>query len=172
VIVPAIVLGISFYTLVLQAHVAGQVLTFIFANVLLTTPIVTLLVAASAQNMDPRLEFASLSCGAGPVRTIRRVTLPYVAPTALAGAAIAFLLSIDEVVMSVFLVTPGQTPLAVKMFLQVQNGTAPIVTAAATLIIVTSLLLAALITASRAAASRREARSRRRADALLTPPNT
>ena len=51
--------------------------------------------------------------------------------------------------MSLFLVAPGRTPLAVKMFLQVQTGTAPIVTAAATFLIVASILVVGALTLAR-----------------------
>ena len=125
--VPVIVLAISYYGIALDLQLVGSLVGFVLANTLLTAPLVALFVAAAAAGVDPRLEYASLSCGAGPWRTVARVTLPLVAPTAIAGGALAFLLSLDEVVMSLFLVAPGRTPLAVKMFLQVQTGTAPIV---------------------------------------------
>ncbi len=144
--VPVIVLAISYYGIALDLKLVGSLAGFVLANTLLTAPLVALFVAASAAGVDPRLEYASLSCGAGPWRTITRVTLPLVAPTAIAGGALAFLLSLDEVVMSLFLVAPGRTPLAVKMFLQVQTGTAPIVTAAATFLIAASILVVGALT--------------------------
>lgn len=169
-VIPAIVLAISFYTLMLQARLVGNVGTFVAVNALLTTPIVTLLVASAADGMDRRLEFASLACGAGPLRTFRRITLPFVAPTALGGMVIAGLLAIDEVVMSVFLVTPEHIPLAVKMFLQVRNGTGPIVTAAATLVIMIGLLLATVLTTFRVAIRRRQSGGPPAQDARMATP--
>ena len=120
--VPVIVLAISYYGIALDLHLVGSLVGFVLANTLLTAPLVALFVAASAAGVDRRLEYASLSCGAGPWRTVARVTLPLVAPTAIAGGALAFLLSLDEVVMSLFLVAPGRTPLAVKMFLAGPDG--------------------------------------------------
>jgi ABC-type spermidine/putrescine transport system permease subunit II len=140
-VVPTIVLAIPFYTMVLYLHLVGNIITFVVANTLLTSPLVGLLVMAAALGMDPQLEYASLSCGASPLRTLLRVTAPLVAPTAIAGGVLAFLLTLDEVVMSIFLVAPGKTPLAVQMFLQVQTGTPPIVEAAAAVLITLSLLL-------------------------------
>jgi ABC-type spermidine/putrescine transport system permease subunit II len=140
-VVPTIVLAIPFYTVVLYLHLVGNIITFVVANTLLTSPLVGLLVMAAALGMDQHLEFASLSCGASPLRTLLRVTAPLVAPTAIAGGILAFLLTLDEVVMSIFLVAPGKTPLAVQMFLQVQTGTPPIVEAAAAVLITLSILL-------------------------------
>jgi putative spermidine/putrescine transport system permease protein len=141
-----IVLAISYYGIALDLHLVGSLVGFVLANTLLTAPLVALFVAASAAGVDRRLEYASLACGAGPWRTVARITLPLVAPTALAGGALAFLLSLDEVVMSLFLVSPGRTPLAVKMFLEVQTGTAPIVTAAATFLIAVSVVVVGVLT--------------------------
>lgn len=144
--IPVIVLAISFYTLVLELRVVGNILTFVAANTLLTTPLVALLVVGTALRLDPKLEFAALSCGAGPWRTLLTVTVPLIAPTAVAGGILAFLLTLDEVVMSIFLVSPGRTPLAVKMFLQVETSTPPIVAAAATLLILASVVIVGVLT--------------------------
>jgi ABC-type spermidine/putrescine transport system permease subunit II len=147
--VPPIAIALSMYGVALEFHLIGRLLSFVAANTLLTAPLVTLFVTAAALAMDRRLEFASLSCGAGPWRTLVRITLPSIAPTAIAGGALSFLLTLDEVVISSFLVGPGRTPLAVKLFLQVQTGTTPILTAVATLLIVASVLFVGVLIAVR-----------------------
>jgi mannopine transport system permease protein len=149
--VPPIVMALSVYGAALELHLIGSLLSFVAVNTLLTAPLVTLFVAAAALGMDRRLEYASLSCGAGPWRTLIRVTLPSIAPTAIAGGALSFLLTLDEVVVSSFLVGPGRTPLAVKLFLQVQTGTTPVLTAVATLLIVASVLLVGILIIVRSA---------------------
>ncbi|HMJ97594.1 MAG TPA: ABC transporter permease [Thermoleophilaceae bacterium] len=154
-IVPVIVLAISFYTLALELHLVGTLFAFVMANTILTAPLVALLVMGTCLRLDHRLELASLSCGASPTRTLIRITFPLVGPTAVAGGALAFLLVLDEVVMSLFLVAPGKTPLAVKLFLQAQTGTAPIVMAASSILIFTSLVVLAAVTALRSVLARR-----------------
>lgn len=156
--VPVIVLAISFYGVVLELHVVGNLLTFVVANTTLSAPLVALLVLGASLGIDHRrLELASLSCGASPGQTLTRITVPLVAPTATAGGALVFLLALDEVVMSIFLVSPGRTPLAVRMFLQAQTGTTPIVTAASTLLIISSLAILGGLTILRNILTRRGA---------------
>lgn len=140
-IVPVIVLGISFYGLILELQLVGSLATFVVANTLLTAPLVTLLVTSAALGLDRRLEYASLASGAGTWRTLSRITLPLLAPSAAVGGVLAFLLSLDEVTIALFLIAPDRIPLAVRMFSAAETGTAPIVTAAATLLLGLSILL-------------------------------
>jgi ABC-type spermidine/putrescine transport system permease subunit II len=153
--VPPIVIAISLYPLALESHLVGSMAAFVAANTILTTPIVALLTVGAALSIDERVEYASLSCGAGRTRTLLRVTLPAVLPAALAGGVLAFLLTLDEVVISVFLVAPGRTPLAVKMFLEVQSASPAVVTAAATLLIGVTIVVIGGLTLARTLSGRR-----------------
>lgn len=139
-VTPVIVMSISYYRLVLEAGLVGNLGAFVVANMLLTTPLVALFVVGASFSLDAQLEHASLSLGAGPWQTLLRVTLPAVAPAAVTGFVVAFLYAVDEVVMSILLVSPNMTPLAVRMFLEVQQGTAPLVTAVATTLMAASML--------------------------------
>lgn len=139
VIVPAIILAISFHRVILELHLVGSLVAFVLANTLLTAPFVALLVMSAALGVDPKLEYASLACGVGPLRTLWRVTIPLVAPTILAAGAFAFMWTLGDVVMSILLIAPGRTPLAIRMFSTVQTGGSQIVTAASVLLILVPL---------------------------------
>ncbi len=145
-IVPVIILAVSFYGVALEYGLVGNLFAFVVANALLSAPLVALLVSGVALRMDSRIELASLSCGAGRLRTLAFVTVPMVAPSALAGGALAFLLVLDEVQMSIFLVAPDRTPLAVKMFLAAFQGTTPIVTAASSFLLVSAVVIIGVVT--------------------------
>jgi mannopine transport system permease protein len=147
--IPPIVIAISLYPLVLDAKAVGDTSTFVLANTILTAPIVALLTVGAALNVDERVEHASLSCGASKLRTLLQITVPQVMPTAVAGGVLAFLSTLDEVVISVFLVAPGKTPLAVKMFLEVQSATPAVVTAASTLLIAVTIAVVGGLTLAR-----------------------
>ena len=152
--IPTIAIAISVYGVALRMHLIGNLASFVLANSLITAPLVALFVAAATLNVDRRLEYASLACGAGPIRTLVRITLPLILPTAVAGGGLAFLLTLDEVVISSFLVGPGRTPLAVKLFLHIQTGSTPITTAAATFLVFVSVLIVATLTLFRTVAAR------------------
>ena len=153
--IPTIAIAIAVYGVALRLHLVGNLTSFVLANSLITSPLVALFVAAATLNVDRRLEYASLSCGAGPIRTLTRITLPLILPTAVAGGVLAFLLTLDEVVISSFLVGPGRTPLAVKLFLHIQTGSTPVTTAAATFLIFLSGLLVGVLTLFRRVSARK-----------------
>lgn len=150
--IPSIAVAIAVYGIALRLHLVGNLASFVAANCLLMSPLVALFVAAATLNVDRRLEYASLACGAGPIRTLVSITFPLILPTAIAGGILAFLLTMDEVVISSFLVGPGRTPLAVKLFLQVQQGTTPLTTSAATFLILVSVLVVSVLAVFRAVA--------------------
>lgn len=144
-IIPVIVLGISYYSVALEFRLTGSLFAFVLATTMTTTPIVTLLVTAAALDVDERVEYAALSCGAGFVRTLGTVTVPLVTPTALAGGALATLLALDEVTISLFLIAPGRIPLAVQMFSEIQRGSATTVAAVAALMVAVAIGILGLL---------------------------
>jgi putative spermidine/putrescine transport system permease protein len=154
-IVPVIVLAISFYVVALDLHLVGSLFAFVVANSIVTSPLVALLVMGTALRLDHRVELASLACGASPSRTLLRVTFPLIAPTAVTGGALAFLLTLDEVVMSLFLVAPARTPLAVRLFLRAQTGTAAVAMAASTLLMFASVIVLAVVSILRSSLRKR-----------------
>ncbi len=82
----------------------------ILAHAVFATAFVTAIVLARMANLDPSLEEASRDLGAGPMRTFMRVTLPQLAPGIVAGALLAFTLSIDEFVIAFFTTAPTSRP--------------------------------------------------------------
>jgi ABC-type spermidine/putrescine transport system permease subunit II len=148
-VVPTIILGIAFYQTALSTGIVGNLLGFIIANTLMTAPLVTLLVASAARGIDQRIEFASASLGASPGRTLTRVVLPIILPVAVAGAALSFLLTVDEVVISSFLVGPAVNPVAVRMFGEIQAGSTPLVIAMSTFLVLISLVSTIILVATR-----------------------
>lgn len=101
-IIPVIVSAISLYGFYVYLGIAGSFVGVLAAHVVLAIPLVVISVAASLQRFDPVFERASLSLGAGPLRTFWRVTLPNIAPGVLSGALFAFITSFDELVIVMF----------------------------------------------------------------------
>ena len=78
---------------------------------------------------------ASYSLGASPWQTLRLITLPMIAPGAVAGIVFAFLLSFDEVTISLFTALPGQTTLPAEIFGYASTGSDPVIGAVSGLMI-------------------------------------
>ena len=93
-------------------------------------------VSASLQGIDPELEHAARVLGAsGPVAFFT-VTLPLIRPGVAAGALFSFIVSFDNVPVSVFLLGAGQMTLPVKIFSAIEYGVDPSIAAISTMLIV------------------------------------
>jgi putative spermidine/putrescine transport system permease protein len=101
-------------------------------------------VLASAQALDPALEEAGQSLGAGPLRTLFLVTLPLVWPGVLSGWLFAFIVSFGELNTALFLTGPGITTLPIEIFSYLQfQGSQLVIAAASTLQIALIVILVA-----------------------------
>lgn len=99
---PEIVMGASLLGLFVTFNVARGFLTLVLAHVMFSIAYVTVTVRARLSGFDRSLEEAAYDLGANPLTTFRLVTLPLIMPGVLAGALMAFALSIDDFVTSNF----------------------------------------------------------------------
>ena len=145
-IVPVVIVAIGMFAVFASWRLAGSPLALIVAHTVLTLPYVIVNVGASLRTVDRTLEAASMNLGAGPLRTFRYVTLPLILPGVLAGALFAFIVSWDEVVVSIFLSSPFLQTLPVVMWNQISDAIDPTVAAVATLLTLATTVLFALAT--------------------------
>jgi spermidine/putrescine transport system permease protein len=113
-------------------------------------PFAYLPIRARLEGMDLTLETAAMDLYATPWRTFRRVTLPLLAPGIVAGAMLAFVISLDDVVITEFVKSAGQDTLPTYMLGQLRRAISPEVNAiSAALLAFTVLLLTAFFLFSR-----------------------
>jgi len=143
VFIPDIIMAVAlllFYSLVrswLGLFELGLT-TMTLAHVTFQIPFVAIVVRSRLVGLDPELEEAARDLGASEWQTFRRVTLPLVLPGVLAGAMLAFTLSLDDFVVSFFTSGPGSTTLPILIYSSVKRGITPDINALSTLIIVVS----------------------------------
>lgn len=146
-IIPPVIIGIGTYVLFLRMYLDGSVLGLIIAHSVLTLPFVVVTVTATLSQLDPVYDRAAASLGAAPWVRFRRVTLPLIAPGMFAGALFAFVMSWDEVVVSIFLTNAEVRTLPVFMWTQVRTQLTP--TLAAVGVFLTLLSIIALVSMRR-----------------------
>ena len=113
--------------------------TMILAHVTFQIPFVAIVVRARLVGLDPALEEAARDLGANEWQTFRWVTLPLIAPGIVAGAMLAFTLSLDDFVVSFFTSGPGSTTLPILIYSSVKRGLTPDINALSTLIVLASI---------------------------------
>jgi spermidine/putrescine transport system permease protein len=89
--------------------------------------------------MDPALEEAARDLGANAWQTFSHVTLPLLMPGVMAGALLAFTLSLDDFVVSFFTSGPGSTTLPILIYSSVKRGITPEINALSTLILLAAI---------------------------------
>jgi spermidine/putrescine transport system permease protein len=99
---PEVVLGSSLATFFLQMHIQEGALTVMAAHIMFCMSFVAITVRARVLTLDPAVEDAAKDLGAGPWDTFRLVTLPMILPGVIAGAMLAFALSIDDFITTEF----------------------------------------------------------------------
>jgi putrescine transport system permease protein len=119
--------------------------TIVLAHATIGLAYVALVVQARLTDSGTTLEQAAMDLGAPPFRAFRRITLPLMAPSLLAGWLLTFTLSLDDVIVASFVSGPGATTLPMLLFSTLKLGATPVLNALASvmLAIVASLLLAA-----------------------------
>ena len=116
--IPSLVLGIAFLQYVAWINqnmgfdLRGSFWRFWWRIPLWLIPFVLTIVLARLSSFDHTLEEAAHGLGASPIVAFLLVTLPNIAPALVAGAFFAFLLSLDNVPLSLFLVRPRHEPAA------------------------------------------------------------
>ena len=99
---PEVVMGASLLTLFLNLGVATGYWTIVLAHIMFNISFVVVTVRARLVGFDRHLEEAAMDLGANEWVTFTRVTLPLIMPGVLAGALLAFALSVDDFVITVF----------------------------------------------------------------------
>ena len=118
--------------------------TLVIAHTAFCIPYVFMLVKARLVGMDKSLPEAAQDLGASPVRVFFDVTLPLVAPAIASGMLLAFAMSMDDVIISVFVTGVDTNTLPVKIYSQLKTGVTPEINALCTLLFLATLLLCGL----------------------------
>ena len=116
----------------------------ILAHTAFCIPYVFMLVKARLVGMDKTLSEAALDLGASPVRVFFDITLPLTMPAIVSGMLLAFAMSIDDVIISVFVTGPEVNTLPIKIYTQLKTGVTPEINALCTLLFLATLLLCGL----------------------------
>lgn len=144
-IVPPVVLGLSLYSLFLKLGLVGTYFGLAAAHAIGGLPIVVVIVCASLQAVDRRLEQGAAVHGASPLTVLRTVTLPAIAPGLAAAVFFAFLHSFDELVLSLFLSSPRMKTLPLMLWGDINYQLNPVLAVVSTLevlLVIGGILLA------------------------------
>lgn len=143
IIVPPIVVALAFYRVFVELRLLDSYFGLILAHIMLAVPYVVITVSTSLANFDVRLEQAARNLGASMGQRLRYVILPSIVPGVLSGAIFAFIVSWDEIVVTMFITSLRIFTLPRRMWDGIREHADPTIAAVATVLIV--LTLAAIV---------------------------
>lgn len=144
--VPEIVLAIALLIILAQIKQATGYMGLgylVVAHSAFCIPFAYMPIRARLQGMDLTLETAAADLYASRFYTFRKVTLPLLAPAILAGFMLAFVVSLDDVVISEFLKSPGQDTLPTYLLGQLKRNLTSEIYAISSLLLLVSVLIVA-----------------------------
>lgn len=141
IMIPEIILGMVFLSVFSLMGLPFGMVTLVIAHTTFCVPYVYSMVKARLIGMDKSLEEAALDLGASPLRVFWDVTLPLIMPAILSGVMLAFAMSFDDVVISIFVTGPKINTLPVKIYTKMKTGVTPEINALATLMLAVTILL-------------------------------
>ena len=140
-IIPEVVLGVATLGFIRLWGLSPGFLALLLAHTTFCIPFALLPIRARLSQLDPAYVEAAQDLGASTWRTVRRVLLPLLLPGIVAGALLAFIISLDDVIISSFLSAAGSTTLPIYLFGLVRKGVSPGVNAVATLLLLLSVVV-------------------------------
>ena len=144
-LLPTIVLALALLIVFVGYGLIGSWPGLMLAHLLVGLPYAVRVLMTAVSTLPPAVEDAASSLGAPPWSVFRRVTLPLMMPGVAAATAIVFLVSFDEVVISLFVVGPQLTTLPVALFHYVESRTDPLVAAVSALLVVLTLAIVLIL---------------------------
>jgi spermidine/putrescine transport system permease protein len=154
IIIPEIAMAVSALTLFLFMGIRLSLATVIVSHIVFCVAYVILTVMGRMEGIDRSLEEAAQDLGASPIVAFFRITLPLLMPGIIAGSLMAFVLSLDDFIITQFNAGVGATTLPLRIYSMVKFGVSPEINALSTLMILSTVSLTLLAEFTRNAGNR------------------
>ncbi|HUN93087.1 MAG TPA: ABC transporter permease [Burkholderiaceae bacterium] len=138
---PEILMGVALLMFYVLLNMTLGLVSITLSHIAFCVSYVAIVVRARLAGMDESLVEAARDCGASPPLAFRHVTLPLILPGIVAGALMAFTLSIDDFVITFFTAGATASTLPLQIYSMVKVAATPEVNAVSTLMLALTLLL-------------------------------
>jgi spermidine/putrescine transport system permease protein len=141
IMIPEIILGMVFLVYFALIGLPFGMVTLVIAHTSFCIPYIYMLVKARLVGIDKSLAEAARDLGASEVRVFFDITLPLILPAILSGMLLSFAMSLDDVVISIFVTGVNTNTLPIKIYTQLKTGVTPKINALSTLMLGVTLLI-------------------------------
>jgi spermidine/putrescine transport system permease protein len=141
-IMPDIAMAVATLVFLATLGLPLNLSTVIAAHVVFCLSYVAIVVSTRLTTLNPHLEEAALDLGATPIQAFMQVLLPQLMPGIISGCLLAFVLSLDDLLIASFTTGAGATTLPIEIFSRIRTGVQPDINALSIVLIMASGLLA------------------------------
>lgn len=134
-VIPVIVVGVSLYSSFSHMGLTNSILGLVLSHTLIAIPMVFTTMLSGLSSVNENLELAAMSMGSTPMGAFFKVTIPNVRSSMVASALFAFVCSLDEVVVSIFISGPNTKTLPMVMWENMRTNINPTLAVAAVFMI-------------------------------------
>ena len=139
--IPEIILGMVLMAFFYMLNLPFGMLTLLIGHTVFCIPYILMEVKARLVGLDPSLEEAARDLGATSMRAFLDVTLPLIMPAVASGSLLAFAMSMDDVVISIFINGPRLSTLPIKVYTQIKTGVTPEINALCTIMLAFTVVI-------------------------------
>lgn len=139
-LIPPVILGITLLMYFNEVGLRGSYASIVLAHTLWATPLVYFVMRSVFSRFDWQQLDAAQDLGAGPVQSFLHVVLPNVKHGIFVGGLLAFIISLQEFVMALFLSTPSTETIPVLAWTEIRQALDPMVSVVSTFLIVISVV--------------------------------
>ncbi len=144
IMIPEIILGMVFMAFFSLLHLPFGMVTLVLGHVAFCIPYIYMMVKARLIGIDRSLVEAARDLGASGARAFFDITLPLITPAIASGMLLSLAMSLDDVVVSIFVTGAKTNTLPIKIYTQLKTGVTPKINALSTIMLLCTLLLVAL----------------------------
>jgi spermidine/putrescine transport system permease protein potC len=141
IMVPEIILGMVFMAFFSLIKLPFGMVTLVIAHTSFCIPYILMTVRARLVSIDKSLEEAAYDLGASQKRIFFDITVPLIMPAIISGCILAFAMSFDDVVISIFVNSPKSNTLPIKIYTQLKTGVTPEINALCTVILIVVIFI-------------------------------
>ncbi len=143
-IIPDIAIAVATLVFLAAVQINLSIWTIIAAHIVFCLAYIGLVVSTRLSDLDPHLEEAALDLGATPIQSFMQVLLPQLMPGIVSGCLLAFVLSLDDLLIASFTSGGGAVTLPMEIFGRIRTGVKPDINALSVVLILTSGAIAFL----------------------------
>lgn len=140
-LLPHAAIGVALLSILAALGWVGAYPGLLLAHGILCVPFAYRPLVNALRRLDRSIEEAAMNLGAEPWRVLLTVTLPLLRPGLVAAFLFSFIISFDEVSVTLFLVGPNVTTLPVRVFTEIQESGSPVIAAISSFLVGMTIVL-------------------------------